>query len=60
MKNLITQDMRVLIIGCTNRGNPFLNKKDMKNIFDKTFYFGLPSYADRVKLWKSKIGAKTE
>ena len=60
MKNLITQDMRVLIIGCTNRGYPFLNKKDMKNIFDKTFYFGLPSYADRVKLWKSKIGAKTE
>ena len=60
MKNLITQDMRVLIIGCTNRGNPFLNKKDMKNIFDKTFYFGLPSYADRVKLWKTKIGAKTD
>ena len=60
MKNLITQDMRVLIIGCTNRGYPFLNKKDMKNVFDKTFYFGLPSYADRVKLWKSKIGAKTK
>ena len=60
MKNLITQDMRVLIIGCTNRGYPFLNKKDMKNVFDKTFYFGLPSYADRVKLWKSKIGSKTE
>ena len=60
MKNLITQDMRVLIIGCTNRGNPFLNKKDMKNVFEKTFYFGLPSYADRVKLWKTKIQAKTE
>ena len=60
MKNLITQDMRVLIIGCTNKGNPFLNKKDMKNIFEKTFYFGLPSYADRVKLWKTKIQAKTE
>jgi len=60
MKNLITQDMRVLIIGCTNRGNPFLNKKDMKNVFEKTFYFGLPSYADRVKLWKTKIKAKTE
>ena len=60
MKNLITQDMRVLIIGCTNRGNPFLNKKDMKNIFEKTLYFGLPSYADRVKLWKTKIQAKTE
>ena len=59
MKNLITQDMRVLIIGCTNRGYPFLNKKDMKNIFDKTFYFGLPSYADRVKLWKNKINAIT-
>ena len=60
MKNLITQDMRVLIIGCTNRGYPFLNKKDMKNIFDKTFYFGLPSYADRVKLWKNEIRKKTE
>ena len=59
MKNLITQNMRVLIIGCTNRGYPFLNKKDMKNIFEKTFYFGLPSYADRVKLWKNKIRAKT-
>ena len=60
MKNLITQDMRVLIIGCTNRGYPFLSKKDLKNVFDKTFYFGLPSYADRVKLWKSKIKEKTE
>ena len=60
MKNLITQDMRVLIIGCTNRGYPYLNKKDLKNVFDKTFYFGLPSYADRVKLWKDKINAKTE
>ena len=60
MKNLISQDMRVLIIGCTNRGNPFLNKKDMKNVFEKTLYFGLPSYADRIKLWKTKIKAKTE
>ena len=60
MKNLITQDMRVLIIGCTNRGYPFLSKKDLKNVFDKTFYFGLPSYADRVKLWKNKIKAKTD
>ena len=60
MKNLITQDMRVLIIGCTNRGSPFLSKKDLKNVFDKTFYFGLPSYADRVKLWKNKIAEKTE
>ena len=60
MKNLITQDMRVLIIGCTNRGYPFLNKKDLKNVFDKTFYFGLPSYSDRIKLWKDKINAKTD
>ena len=60
MKNLITKDMRVLIIGCTNRGYPFLNKKDLKNVFDKTFYFGLPSYADRVKLWKTKIQEKTQ
>jgi len=59
MKNLINHDMRVLIIGCTNRGYPFLNKKDLKNVFDKTLYFGLPSYADRVKLWKNKIQAKT-
>ena len=60
MKNLITQDMRVLIIGCTNRGYPFLNKKKKKNVFDKTFYFGLPSYSDRIKLWKDKINAKTD
>ena len=60
VKNLITKDMRVLIIGCTNRGYPFLNKKDLKNVFDKTFYFGLPSYADRVKLWKTKIQEKTQ
>ena len=59
MKNLITQDMRVLIIGCTNQGKYF-NTKDLKTAFDKTFYFGLPSYADRVKLWKTKINEKTE
>jgi SpoVK/Ycf46/Vps4 family AAA+-type ATPase len=29
-------------------------------LFDKTFYFGLPSYADRVKLWKTKIAEKTD
>ena len=52
--------MRVLIVGCSNRGYPFLSKKDLKNVFDKTFYFGLPSYADRVKLWKNKIKEKTE
>ena len=28
--------------------------------FDKNFYFGLPSYADRVKLCKNKIKEKTE
>ena len=59
MKNLITQDMRVLIIGCTSKGQN-LTKKDFKNLFDKTFYFGLPSYADRVKLWKTKIAEKTD
>jgi SpoVK/Ycf46/Vps4 family AAA+-type ATPase len=59
MKNLITQDMRVLIIGSTNQGQ-YLNKKDFKNMFDKSFYFGLPSYADRVKLWKEKIAEKTD
>jgi len=59
-KNLITQDMRVLIIGCTNRGEPYLNKKDYKNVFERSFYFGLPSYSDRVKLWKQKISEKTD
>ena len=59
MKNLITPDMRVLIIGCTSRGQN-LTKKDFKALFDKTFYFGLPSYADRVKLWKAKIAEKTD
>lgn len=60
MKNLITQKMRILMIGCTNRGEPFLSKKDYKTAYDKSFYFSLPSYADRMKLWKTKIRQKTE
>ena len=58
MKNLITQDMRVLIIGCTNQGK-YVKATDLHTAFDKTFYFGLPSYADRVKLWKTTINEKT-
>lgn len=52
--------MRVLIIVYSYRGYPFLSKKDWKNVFDKTFSLGLPSYADKVKLWKNKIKEKTE
>ena len=50
--------MRVLIVACSNRGYLFLSKKDLKNDFDITYYSGLPSYTDRVKLWKNKIKKK--
>jgi len=58
IKGIINQDMRVLIIGCTSDAK-YMNKKDTKNIFEKAFYFGPPSYSDRVKLWRTKINEKT-
>lgn len=56
-KNLITPDMRIMFIGCTNKGW-HLNKKDMGNMFDKTLYFSLPSFSDRFKIWKNEISKK--
>lgn len=53
-KNLITQDMRVLFIGCTNKGWQ-MNQKEMKVMFDKTMYFTLPSFSDRYKIWTREV-----
>lgn len=51
---LIKPEDRIMFIGCTNKGH-FLNMKEMKQMFDKTVYFGLPSYSDRYKIWKTFI-----
>ena len=53
--------MRVLIVGCSNRGYPFLSKKDLKNVFDKTFSFGylfilIESNYRKIKLKKNYMG----
>jgi SpoVK/Ycf46/Vps4 family AAA+-type ATPase len=56
-KNLVTPDMRILFIGCTNKGW-HMNIKDMNAMFDRTFYFSMPSFSDRFKIWKSEISQK--
>jgi SpoVK/Ycf46/Vps4 family AAA+-type ATPase len=56
-KSLVTQDMRVLFIGCTNKGH-WMNDKEMRLMFDKTIYFSLPSFSDRHKIWKTHIAKK--
>ncbi len=53
-KNLITKDMRVQFIGCTNKGW-HMNMKDVNTMFDKTLYFSLPSFSDRFKIWRKEI-----
>lgn len=53
-KNLITPEMRILFIGCTNKGW-HMNIKDMNAMFDRTFYFSMPSFSDRFKIWKNEI-----
>jgi len=58
-KNLVSPDMRILFIGCTNKGW-HMNTKDMNLMFDRTFYFSLPSFSDRFKIWKSEISKKLE
>jgi IQ and AAA domain-containing protein len=54
---LIKPDDRILFIGCTNKGSA-MNAKDMKQMFDRTLYFGLPSYSDRYLIWKTFISKK--
>jgi SpoVK/Ycf46/Vps4 family AAA+-type ATPase len=56
-KNLITPDMKILFIGCTNKGW-HMNIKDMNAMFDRTFYFSIPSFSDRFKIWKNEITNK--
>lgn len=53
-KNLITPDMRIMFIGCTNKGF-HMNMKDMNSMFEKTLCFSLPSFSDRLKIWKTEI-----
>lgn len=48
---------RVAFIGCSNR--PFEGSaRDMKNFFEKKFYFPYPNYATRKLLFKHFIEAK--
>jgi len=56
-KNLVSPDMRIMFIGCTNKGW-HMNIKDMNAMFDRTFYFSLPSFSDRMKIWKNEISNK--
>ena len=64
-KNLVTPQMRILFIGCTN--NTFMKESDYNPIypsskkppfFDKCLYFGLPSSSDRHLLWKTEISKR--
>jgi SpoVK/Ycf46/Vps4 family AAA+-type ATPase len=54
---LIKSEDRILFLGCTNLG-AHLNMKEYKQMFDKSIYFGLPSYSDRYKIWKTFIRKK--
>ena len=55
IRNAITPDMRILIIGCSNKAH-HLNS----DIFEKCFYFGLPSISDRYRIInKSLIYSKS-
>jgi transitional endoplasmic reticulum ATPase len=56
-KNLVTPEMRIIFIGCTNKGW-HMNTKDMTLMFDKTLYFALPSFSDRFKIWKNEISKR--
>lgn len=59
MKNLINPEMRVLIIGCSSRPH-YIAPKDLKSFFSKTLFFGLPTYSDRLKIWKTKVKEKIQ
>lgn len=50
VKNAITPEMRILIIGCSNKAH-HLNS----DIFEKCFYFGVPSFSDRYRIIKTEI-----
>lgn len=56
-KNLVTPEQRILFIGCTNKGW-HMNAKDLAVMFDKNYYFSLPSFSDRFKLWKREINTR--
>jgi len=54
---LVKTDDRILFIGNTNQGK-FINAKEMNQLFDKSIYFGLPSYSDRYLIWKTYVRKK--
>ena len=62
-KNLITPEMRIMFIGCSNRPH-LLHTDDFNKFFDRSLYFGYPSTSDRFLLWKTHItkhlGNKTD
>ena len=53
IRNAITPDMRILISGCSNKAH-HLNS----DIFEKCFYFGLPSFSDRYRIIKTEINKR--
>lgn len=54
---LIKADDRIQFIGCTNCGFQ-MNMKELKQMFDKSLYFSLPTYSDRFKIWKHFVTIK--
>ena len=56
-KNLITPEMRIVFIGCSNKPH-LINQKEYSKIFDKSLYFSYPSVSDRYQLWKNEISKK--
>lgn len=56
-KSLITLDMRIMFIGCSNKPQ-LLNQKDYVKMFDKSLFFGYPSSSDRSLLWKKEISSR--
>ena len=35
-----------------------MNMKELKQMFDKSLYFSLPTYSDRFKIWKHFVTIK--
>ena len=54
---LIKANDRIMFIGCTNKGS-HMKVTEFKSMFPKSIYFGLPSYSDRFKIWKTFIRKK--
>lgn len=60
-KAWITEDARVMMIGCTSEPSNLdvkCWKKGKKQIFDKAVYFPFPDYTTRRLMWKTFIEEK--